>query len=388
MSIRNLLVGSHIVETSENYSRADDPLTAATGTAPSAEPAASTHPDYLDDGYFWQEVIDSKTGNFRKEYNLDQITVSEWVARVPGLGWSPQAIEYRNRVEHVERMIGGYAYEPPVKSAHVISGVGTLRLAPADDGTTLVSVCRWQDASLGVPALMSAEVFDKVQKDGGVEGRVISGKARWMPMSATWASNFPNLTSIPRGYLVLNKPDDITVHEHTSSTQIYPFTVLEYEDENRSLFDYVYAGAQTDEPEHRGALEKFFVKYLQDLKRQGEYLFNGDMVKPLWDATYNSPSDLRNEVGAQSKLNLLEARVREQMLGKHDLDELLNRMGASLSEEDLRVVSDEIGIPSAVWFAGGATVADLCSALLDAARQRNRLEALIQSLASRAPGMF
>jgi hypothetical protein len=228
-----------------------------------------------------------------------------------------------------------------------------------------------------------------VQQDGSLEGRVISGQARWIPMSQTWAANFPDVGKLPRGYLLLNKPDDITVLDDRKPTQIFPFTVMQYESGASELFDYVYVGARTDEGQHRKQVEDFFDKYKKDVGGNATYLFSGDMITELWPAKFTSPAALRrNDAGAQSQLSLLEARVRERQMGKSDIDQLLKRMGEMLMESDAKVISDEIGIPYANWFVSGTTVADLSNQLVDAALQHNRLEALIQALAIRKPGFF
>jgi hypothetical protein len=389
MSLQRMLVGAHIIETTYNYARADDPFLQTGFTAADASAATTDDPKYLYDDDFWETVLRDPTKTWRKQFVFNKVTLSEWVARIPGLGWSEEAVRLRKNAEHVERMIGGYAYDPPVKSEHVMSGVGTLRLSPGNDGSALVTLSAFGDASLGVPALMSADVFDKVQQDSSLEGRAVSGKARWIPMSETWAANFPNISKLPRGYLLLDKPDDISVIDVRRRTQIFPFTVMQYESGASELFDYVYVGASTDEGQHRKQVEAFFDKYQKDVGGHATYLFNGDMIEPLWDAKFNSPADLRrNDPGAPSQLSLLEARVRERQIGKTDLEQLLKRMGEILTESDAKVISDEIGVPYANWYVLGTTVADMCNLLVDAAMQHNRLEALTQALAIRKPQVF
>jgi len=389
MSLQHMLIGAHIVETTHNYARADDPFIQTGFAAADAGTPTTDNPIHLQDDEFWATILSDPQKAWRQQFIFNNVTVSEWVARVPGLGWSKEAVRLQNNVEHVEKMIGGYAYDPPTKSAHVMSGVGTLRLSPGDDGSALVTLSAFGDASLGVPALMSAEVFDKVRQDGSLEGRVVSGKARWIPMSQTWAANFPNVGKLPRGYLRLDKPDDITIHGSGRPTQIFPFTVMQYESGASELFDYVYAGARTDDGQHRKHVEAFFDKYKKDVGGNATYLFNGDMVDELWAAKFTSPAELRRtDAGAQSQLSLLEARVRERQLGKSDIEQLLKRMGETLAESDAKVISDEIGIPYANWFVSGTTLADVCNQFVDAARLHNRLEALVQALAIRKPGFF
>ena len=55
-------------------------------------------------------------------------------------------------------------YQPEQKSAHVMNGVGTLRLPPSTGGEWLFSVSSSGDASLGVPVLVLPDVWDRIQK--------------------------------------------------------------------------------------------------------------------------------------------------------------------------------------------------------------------------------
>jgi hypothetical protein len=389
MSLRTTLVGANIVETMQNYTRADDPLLqtgfAIVNTGVTKPTSAVT---LYDDDVFWQYVLQDKT-ILRYWFEFHEVTVSEWVARVPGLAWSKEAIRLRNNVEHLERMIGGYAYTPPVKSEFVMSGIGSLRLSPGADGSALITLSAFGDASLGIPALMSADVFDKIQQDGSVEGRIISGQARWVGMSETWAANFPIVNKLPRGYLLLDKPEDITVSAGLKPTQIFPFTVMEYESGASELFDYVYVAASTGDKQYRQRVDAFFEKYKGDIGGRAEYLFNADMIDPLWPATYQSPADLRrSNPGAPSQLFLLEARVRERQIGKTDIELLLKSMGETVTDEDAKVISDEIGIPFANWYISGLKTADMCSAFVAAAIQHDRVPALLQALAIHKPGFF
>jgi hypothetical protein len=390
MSLRQALVGAHVIETATNYARADDPLTSPIEDSAALAGAAHTQDFALvDDEAFWNMVLRQPEMALTRTFKFQAVAVSEWVARVPGLGWNPDAIRLRNNVEHVEKMVGGFAYEPPVKSLHVMGGVGTLRLPPSDSGARLVSLSAYGDAAYGAPALMSADVWDKVQAKGVVEGRAITGKARWTPMTKEWADYFPPTRGVTRGYLLLNKPDEIQVEPKQRPTQIYPFTIMEYASGGSELFDYVYVGAKTDDKEHRGAIEGFFDKYKKEIGTYTRYLLAGDMITPLWDSDFDSPADLRRtDVTARSELSLLEARVREHQLGKNVIEQVLQVLTERLQDHDqVKVLAGEAGIPGATWYVGG-TLAEVCSQLVDAANQANRLEALIQRLAIRYPGVF
>jgi hypothetical protein len=170
---------------------------------------------------------------------------------------------------------------------------------------------------------------------------------------------------------------------------IHPFTVMEYYHGGLELFDYVYAAADTGEPGYRGRLERFFDAYKDKQDRYGRYLLAGDALSPLWDAQFGSPEDLRRaDPSSGSQLSLLEARVRERHLGQEVTEDLLAALAASCdTADDVRRLSDEAGIPPAIWFAGG-TVAEVSSQLVDAALERDRLAALVEVLATHYPELF
>jgi hypothetical protein len=233
------------------------------------------------------------------------------------------------------------------------------------------------------------EVWDALAQDGSIEGMVISGKARWMPMSQHWATNFPVLKDIPRGYLVLDDPARLKFSKQREQTYIAPFTIMEYESGSSELFDYVYAGVRTDEPDYRGQATDFFERYHKDVSPNSRYLIAGDMVEPMWDAEFLSPAELRRvDAGARSQLDLLERRVREHMLGKDVIEPLLSKLGETTEEQaDLFVISEEIGIKPSLW-SGGGTLAEQISQFVQATAGHDRLDELIVRLQTRHPNWF
>jgi hypothetical protein len=383
-SMRRALVTAHVLETVNNYARADDPLRDAP-----AQPPASGQSSYFAESELWERALSAPERLWNTEFDIDGAVVSEWVARVPGLGWSEAAVQLINRVEHVESRIGGAVYQPAVKSAHVLSGMGTLRLPPGADGTRLLSISVSGDAALAVPLLVSSDVWDKLSSAGQVEGCAIVARARWQPLTGEWAQHFPITKGIPRGGLRLSDPDAVAIRDHGAPVTIYPFSVAEYASEGAELFDYVYAGARTSEPNYRADLERFFADYRINYLHGGAYLLAADMITPLWDAAYLTPADLRRaDASSKSALALLETRVREKQLGKPLVEMLLLALTDRLSDADqLKVLSDEVGIKPATWFAGGS-LAEACNDFMAAVVQVERIEALIQRLALRYPGLF
>ena len=390
MSLSQALIGTHVIETAHNYARADDPLQHPIQLPADTEPKskAADAPHLMEDT-FWDYVFGSPSSAWNTTFQLNQMRLSEWVARVPGLLWKPESLRLRDSVKNAKKLIGGYAYDPMTRSLRVMGGVGTLRLPPGDDGARLATLVRNGDVAAGVPVLMSAEVWDQIQKDNSCEGRVITGKARWVPMSQQWATNFPVLRDIPRGYLLLNDPGAITLSDDRKQTYIAPFSIMEYESGASELFDYVYVGVRTDEKDYRKQVEDFFDRYHKDISPHARYLIASDMVQPMWDAEFLSPAELRRlDAGAKSQLSLLEARVRHHMLGKHVIEPLLEKMGDTIHESgELKILSDEIGLKAALWLAGGS-LAEQISQFVDAAVQHEKLDELIVRLAARHPHWF
>ncbi len=324
MSLREAYVGVRVMETGDNFTRADAPL-----RSPPETRVSQSDEFFDDDGLVWERILHDPEGTWGLTFRFHDLVLSEWVARVPGLYWKPGAEQLRRlSPAAIEPTPDRWTqYRPWGKSQRVVmGGIGTLRLPPAQDGTRLVTLCSSLNASAGVPALLAPAVWDKIcpRPPYQAEGKVLSGAARWQPMAEAWASRFPSTRDIPRGYLVLDNPDAITLHEETSPTQIHPCTVMEYRSGAKELFDFVYATADTTEPSYRGKLESFFDRYKGEQERYGRYLLAGDMVNALWEAEFNSPAELRrDDPSAGSQLALLEARVREHMLGEGTIEALL-----------------------------------------------------------------
>ena len=389
MSLREAYIGVRIMETNDNYSRADAPL-----ITPPETRSRGAYQYYDADEYVWERILRDPEGQWGITFHFDPLAMSEWVARVPGLYWKPGSKEMRLLSPAAQEPTESHwtQYRPWGKSQVVaMGGIGTLRLPPANDGIRLVTLTTSLNASAGVPALVAPAVWDKICPTPPYqpEGKVLSGEARWQAMSETWASRFLNTRGIPRGYLVLDNPDAIQVGEEVSATQIHPFTVMEYRSGAKELFDFVYATADTKLSSYRGELEEFFEKYKNDQGRYGRYLLAGDVALPLWDSVHNSPEDLRRaDPTAGSQLNLLEARVHEHMLGGDTIERLLEALGStSTSKEDVERISKDIGIEPSSWFRGG-TLAEVCSQLMDVVVQDKKLEELVETFVAYYPQLF
>ncbi len=387
MSLREAYVGIRIMETSENYSRADASSSSIIQTHKTNEV------DLYDEQTFWRPIFEHPESAWGETYHFGRVTLSEWIPRVPGLFWhagaenirklSPAAIEASTR--------NWTQYNPEGKSQHVEGGIGTLRLPPANDGTRLITLALSYNASAGIPALVTADVWNKLSTifSKKVEGKVVNGKGCWQPMSDMWASRFQSTRGIPRGYLIIDNPDAIRSEGRVTPTQIHPFTIMEYHSGAKELFDFVYATADTGEKRYRQGLEKFFERYKTERERYGKYLLAGDVGNPLWEADFNSPAELRRaDRSAESQLSLLEKRVREHMIGKNIIDQMLEVLGETCTEvEDIRRISQDVGIQPSIWQRGGS-LAELCSQFIDEVTKQNRLDQLVEAFALKYPDVM
>lgn len=375
-SLKRAATASRLIETADNYSRADDPLR----YGPEIRQSDSYPYAVYDEGDFWHSVFGQPETWWGRKLEITlPSALSEWVARVPGLYWKPESAKMRELTDDAIEMQSArwITYTPQGKSQKVLGGVGTLRLAASADGYRLATLALGLNVSAGIPALIAPDVWEYHRLG---EGSLVRGRGRWQAMASEWSSHFPSIRGIPRGCLVIDTPSDLEVDESdVAPTLLHPFTIMEYYQGNAEYFDYVFASADTGDARYRQELEVFFDGYRRERGRLGTYLLAGDIANPLWDAQYDSPAALRRaDAAAESELNLLEERIRRRMLGDDTIETLLQVLGRHVdSVNELKQLSDEIGFPSATWFRGG-TVAEGSNQLIDTALQHKKLDALVE----------
>jgi len=372
------------IEALENYARADE-IAEPTNDAPEPQDGLSI----VEDREFWYRILGANRQAWGMRVEGWRFALSEWIARVPGLYWtanaealrqlSPEQIELKDERRTL--------YRPPGKSQLVSGGMGTLKLPPNERGYRLISLSGALNASTGIPALVAPEVWDA---HGLREGDVLDVQARWQPMVREWAEQFESIKGIPRGYLMLDRPEYITnVAERDAPTRIHPFTIMEYSFGAARLYDFVYAAADTSRPRYRAALEEFFDEYRARSGRAGEYLIDTSIGEPLWEARFASPAALRQQAPgvADAQLNLIKERVREQVFRGETLEELVEMLARLYDNDGLQRISDQIGIPPAHWYSG-RRAADSAVQLLDACVARRAVEQLIERVAIEYPREF
>ncbi len=171
--LERAFLSRRISEAAETYACAD----AALGE-PRDRPEASQRQRlyrYRKEDRFWSEVNWLGDKAWNAEVEITEAAVSEWVARVPGLFWEPRARALRELMPSMTELIDKRwrTFPPLGKSSKVVGGIGTMRLAPATDGYRLGTLTLGLNASAGVPALISPEVWDGL---GSMRGLSSEGK--------------------------------------------------------------------------------------------------------------------------------------------------------------------------------------------------------------------
>jgi hypothetical protein len=386
------------LEAIENYARADGPLVEEVGDAadPSAEPTVIEPDDYGHaerrfDEQFWTQVLADREAWWGRTFMLPWVGLSEWVARVPGLFWSPHARGMRELArESVDyRSHDWTTYLPVGKSAIVLGGVGTVKLPPNENGCRLVTLSGGHNASSGIPALVFPEVWEHpglrgVSPSHLQEGDVITIRAQWQEMAWGWARRFPVIADIPMGYLVLKNPDDVLeVVGRGAPTQFHPYTVMEYEQGDIRLWDFVYATVDTRFERHRDRVIDFFARYKDQHDRNGTYLTAANVSNPMWDAVYADPVALRQTRQGRTQLELLKERVYQHSFRWQTIEEILQILAHNYRPASFQRLATYINIP---WgqVPEPASPAELAAELMQRCLQRKdegKLEELLDAIA-------
>lgn len=211
---------------------------------------------------------------------------------------------------------------------------------PNDDGKAIMSASSNYDASLGVPLLVFPDVAEKLKSSALVR---IKG-AKWQAMENSWSKKFISGHDVPRGYLVIDSVDKVEVIENGYPIFHHPFSIMQYEQNDAYLYDYVYMTANASSPQASAFTSKFFEDYANKDGRYGEYLITSDMVNQLFEAKYQSPSDLNKE-SERANMNLLYNRIKGAHFNSVSLDQLIVKLPEYYdSVAALKTLARKIGI--------------------------------------------
>lgn len=331
---------------------------------------------------FWYTAFNSEN-MWGKNIDLFHFVVSNWVARIPGLYWTEQATILR---QHSESDIAFKSKEwikfnPPGKSRKVMGGVGTLLLPPTDEGKLLISVTASCNASTGIPVLLFPEVIDALKIEEGDCVNICG--AKWQPMSYEWARKFSSLAKIPRGYLVIDKVKKIKVVQKGCPVIYHPFSIMEYEQDDTLLFDYVYASADTKVENARYKLEDFFEEYRKENGRNGKYLLNPNVIHPLFDSQYSSPSELQHP-SEKAKINLIYQRIKNTYFNEININSIINVLPKYYqSSAAIRSLANRVGISPALLSEDSA--ASMSSQLISRCLEKDIMDTLVDRVVNEYP---
>jgi hypothetical protein len=384
MSLSDAYRAARALEAIENYERADDPLSGRSEF--SQEDAKAEMGLAYEDNTFWDMVISRPNDFWDAKISLYEVALSEWVARVPGLYWSPGSQDLRDLATQAieQRSEGWTIYQPIGKSSKVLGGVGTLKFPPDQQGHRLVTLSSGLNASSGVPALIFPEVWEHL---GLREGDVCQVKGIWRKMSTSWAERFPSIKGIPRGYIVIEAPEQMEVVVRDAPIQFHPCTVMEYSKGGARLYDFVYCTTDTQVKNYRVTLEKFFSEYKNREGRYGQYLLAPDINEQLFEAKYQSPEALRLAPGERAHMELLTARVRRDSFRDQDIGQIIELLSRNYDNVSLQTLSAHIEIAPSLWFIDG-TAANSVDQLLNICLERNKVEELLDAIGRDYPKLI
>ncbi len=379
MSLQTAYTAARVIETLENYTKSD-----LVNASPMEQAEASrTSESIYSDDHFWSYILHDIEGSWNVLFSLYDVTLSEHVARVPGLAFHPDALHFRNLPESQQEYVTDKwtHYSPPGKSSKVLSGIGTLQIPPTLQNWRIVSLNHANNASLGIPVLLHEEVWQHHRLQEG--RRIRSVTARWKQMDDSWAKRFPSMRGIPKGYLVVEHPDQLQVEDSVYPTIYHPFTIMEYELEGSLFYDFVYVTVDSSEPDFRNQIRAFLGEYRYMKGRYGTYLIEPFVNNPLLsegDVMYQSPEELRKEKSAaKSHLSLLVERIKSERFDNLTLDEIKIFMDNHLDIDDLKNCSDDILINPNSWLTS-QRVFDESANFLEAVIHRNKVDELMDAL--------
>ncbi|SFT96429.1 hypothetical protein SAMN04489724_3011 [Algoriphagus locisalis] len=381
MQLTGAFKGAKIIEAIENYRVLADKRELVTEEEP-----VETEEFCRTDSEFWSMVFSLGDEIFTRTFSFGLVGVSNWVARIPGLYWTPAAHILRENADSNFILDSKFFNElnPNDKSKKVLGGVGCIKIPPDEVGNRIITISTQGNTSSGIPVLINAEIFEKLKLEQGDELSV--SNAKWRGMSADWAKRFATVKEVPRGYLVVDSDSKI-VKLGKSRFQIYyhPYSILQYESNDSLLYDFVFMTVINDQDE-RNQIEDFFEYYRTKNNRFGTYLINPDLVNPCLDAKYSHPIDMVSP-SEQANVNLIYERIRGIQFNNVTIDELLEILPKYYNSAiALKKLADNIGISPSLLMEDSGTV--MGNQLISLCIKRNKIEELIDRLVVDYPRIF
>lgn len=381
MQLSDAFKGAKIIEAIENYGVLADKKELQSEENP-AENEAYLHTDRE----FWSLVFSMGDEVFNMTFSFGLVTVSDWVARIPGLYWTPAANILRSNADSNFVLESKFWNElnPNDKSKKVLGGVGCIKIPPDEAGNRIITISSHRNASCGIPVLITADVFDKLNLLQGDELTI--SNVKWRGMSAEWAKRFATIKDIPRGYLVIDSDSQLTkLGKSWLPIEYHPYSILQYESNDSQLYDFVFMTVVTNQDE-RSQIEDFFEYYRTKNNRFGTYLINPDLVNPCLDAKYSHPIDMVSP-SEQANVSLIYERIRGVQFNNVTIQELLEILPKYYSNSvALKRLAGNIGINSSLMMEDSG--AAMANQLINLSVKRNKIEELIDRLVVEYPNIF
>jgi hypothetical protein len=237
-----------------------------------------------------------------------------------------------------------------------------------------MSVSTTDNASAGIPVLIPPEVFEK---SGLKEGDRLTAKARWVEVPSPWIRALEHQSTIPRGVLRFDRPEDVQITRRTVAVQVHPFSVMEYRKGPAIFLGFVYCTADTRLPSFRDEVTEFFDIYKEEEGRHGRYLLAADMIDELWTATYGSPMELRKARDLDAKWDAMQLRLEEARQGLQLVRDLIDCLAAT-DHELVDQLASALRIPRNTWW--GFVQPRRATRLVISAARYGKLDALREAL--------
>lgn len=395
MQLKDSYKAARMIESLENYSISTDNSLVESNVEVNKDD--SFYQDYLDQT-FWEYILNAPDSFWGKTFTFYQVTLSDWVPRVPGLFFAKGSKEIRDSANNwIEFQSPGWTeFKPQGKSGKVLGGIGTIIL-PQDQksGDRMMSLSHSCNASAGIPVLISNDVWEKNKLAPG--DTLVIYDAKWIELSTKWVDRFPSIAGIPRGCIaLLDINQKIYKADYPSPVQAHPFSVMQYEFKNALLYDYVYMTIDNLEENYRKKIKDFFEKYRVKEGRRGEYLIEIDMNNPLLGAIYNSPEELKKtDKFGKSELSLITKRIRRTYFKGNTIVDLIDFITQNyVSADDLFTLCRLANIKTGS--ISGNSAAERAASLVNycipddnnEADNNNMIEQLIDAIAMANPGVL
>jgi len=370
MKIEEVVKNSSVLESIENYALVSDNIeTEATSETEKTEIV------FWNNDHFWDEILFSNQIYWNKEITFSDFTFSEWVPRVPGLGFTQEARNIRRQLrfaEPIERR--NRLYRPSDKSRFVSSGIGSLKLPPDYLGYSICAITSNQQSCQGIPILINPEVINFHKLSSG--DKIDSVTGIWQKMSIEWVKHFALTEKLPRGYLLITHPDQIKKSGNKSDLIYDPCSIMEYTQDEIFKWDYVFCSISITDRKQTQNIKDFFDEYRIMGGVEGKYLINPDIAEPIFETVYVTPNDLKSNY-AIAQMALMKERMVKRVIDGFEIDELTKMISNSYQDSNsLRIFAQKVGIASK--FIEEESPLKMAIQLVYLAVQSNKILELIQ----------